>query len=244
MLVRQFGVVIHCVRDGLVLNALSPDEDWLRWDIFNHFNAKQIADHTKNVVDGMVKRMEMGLAPYKGPFGYRNQPCETENGIINAFVFDPGPDKYMKEAFEMVALGNKLPTEVKRILDSRYCHLTKKLSRKRFYDLLRNPFYYGDFLYNCELYQGNPKLHPPLIDFDLWNRVQEVLNGRKKYLTVKNHHYAGIIRCGGKILDSNGNETEEICGCAVTAEEHKKKLKGGGINTHPDPQIEVLLFSR
>ena len=35
------------------------------------------------------------------------------------------------------------------------------------------------------------------------------------------------MNCNGKILDENGNLTDEVCGCAITAERTKKTFKNG-----------------
>ena len=73
----------------------------------------------------MIKRVERGLPSCKGPFGYKNyRPHEDAESI---YVFDNGPDRYMREAFELVATRVHTPTEVKRILDSRYPSLAESV---------------------------------------------------------------------------------------------------------------------
>ena len=42
----------------------------------------------------------------------------------------------------------------------------------------------------------------------------------------------GLIRCGGKILDEAGNETDKDCGYGVTAEEKRKPMKDGTVKSH------------
>ena len=85
---------------------------------------------------------------------------------------------------------------------------------KRLYSILRNPFYYGDFKWKDEIYKGNVEFQPPIVSYEVWKRVQNVLDGRSKHkVTSKQFHYLDLIRCGGRILDSRGYETESLA-CA------------------------------
>ena len=100
-LIRSRGVTLHCIRDNLKLTALSPLEDWLRWDLFNNLNEKFIKDHTRNVMDGIIKRIEKGLYPGKAPFGYKNfRPNED---ALSVFVLNGESASFMKEAFELIS---------------------------------------------------------------------------------------------------------------------------------------------
>ena len=229
-LVRSIGVTLHCARDHLKLTAQSTLEDWMRWDLFNNLNEKFIKDHTRNVMDGMIKRIEMGLFPGKAPFGYRNYRASERDTSV--FQFREPAASYMKSAFELFSTGRYTEMSLKAELDRRYPQLTKKPPAKRFSELLRNPFYYGEFDYGGERHQGNPELHPPMISRDMWERVQEILrrpSRNRKKATLKEHPYLGILRCGGLRLDASGNPTEQICGAAITAEEKRKKLSDGTV---------------
>src|SRR5690606_25777524 len=101
---------------------------------------------------------------------------------------------------------------------------------KRVGDILRNPFYYGWFRVKGEIYEGHPMHHPKIISKKLFDNVQNVLNEphrNKTKVSQKSHAYLGLIKCGGKILDTNGQESKEVCGCSITAEEKRKKLSDG-----------------
>lgn len=233
-LIRGHDVSLHCIRDNLVLTRLSPLEDWMKWDIFNALNEKQSADHTKNVMDGMIKRLEMGLSCSKAPYGYRNfRPSEKE---LSVFVFNGKTADFMRIAFELVATSlyslEDVATELHYHKD--FLDLKRKPSAKRLSDLLRNPFYYGNFVWgDGELRKGNPEGHPPLVSYELWNKVQAVLGENPSKAHHGEHHYLEMIRCGGHILNENGVETDEPCGCAVTAEKVPKKLADGTVKKYP-----------
>src|SRR6185503_2076624 len=60
-------------------------------------------------------------------------------------------------------------------------------------DALRNPFYYGYFLYRGELYKGD---YEPIITKKLFDKVQEVMNG-KGFKKIRTHYYIfkSLILC-------------------------------------------------
>ena len=90
----------------------------------------------------------------------------------------------------------------------------KNLIKSTVQRTLRNPFYYGDFLWKGKLYKGT---HEPLVNRELWNKTQEVLDrfeNKKmlsKYNTLK-FTFKGLLTCGE-------------CGRTITAE---KKIKPSG----------------
>ncbi len=225
----NLGITIHFSRERRKLTCKSDIEDLLLWDVNNILNEKFIRDHTKNVMDGMVKRIEMGLFPCKAPYGYKNFRGEDQ---LSVFKFDPNCAPYAKRAFELFATGNFSEPALKKQLDNEFPEVKKKPNPKFFGKLLRNPFYYGDFWYDGMTYRGNPKYHPALVSFTLWSKVQDVLNnpGRSKQKVITlSHPYIGLVKCGGKIIDDQGNETDVDCNCSVTAEEKRKKLANGDI---------------
>lgn len=228
-LVRNHGVTLHCVRDKLKLTDKSSFDDWMRWSIFNLLNKKFIDDHTKNVAGGIVKRIENGLYSGKAPFGYKNyRPAED---ALSYFVFDPVAKPVMETAFEIFGTGDYSVSALERELKTRFPGV-KIPGYKRLWELLVNPFYYGDFIYDGELHKGNPDYHPPMIPFSLWKKVQDIFdrpNRSKQKCTSRDHPYIGLIKCGGQILDSEGYLTDEICGCSVTAEAIKKTLANGNV---------------
>lgn len=229
----DLGVTLHCARDGLKLHSKSPLEDWMRWDLFNSLNAKFSEDHRKNVAGGVIKRIEMGLAPSKAPFGYKNHRLDRSDKL-SVFVIEPEPSRYMRRAFELYATGVYGVHSLKKKLDGEFPCL-KTPSWKRLIVLLKNPFYYGEFIWDGVQYKGHPEYHPRLITFALWKKVQDVFAQPEKSVrkvTERNHPYIGLIRCGGKILDDEGNETDEECRCSITGEEKRKKLKNGEIKRY------------
>jgi site-specific DNA recombinase len=226
----DLGVTIHFARNGKKLASQSDLAAWLTWHLENFKNQQYIVEHRQNVWGGMMKRVEIGLFPGKAPFGYKNHRPSKDD--LSTFIFVPGPDAYMKKAFELFASGSYTETRLHAELENSFCHLPKRPGLKRFSELLRNPFYYGDFIFDGELHHGNPDCHPPLISQSLWARVQDVLTGRYRTRTSKKAHpYLGLIRCGGHLLGAAG-EIGQVCDAAVTAEEQRKRLVDGSVKLH------------
>ena len=86
----------------------------------------------------------------------------------------------------------------------------KKMPLSSVEHILKNPFYYGHFLYRNEIHQGS---HKPMISKKLFDRIQEalILNGKpRKKRGPKNFQFLNFAVCGE-------------CGYSITAERHIKK---------------------
>ena len=77
--------------------------------------------------------------------------------------------------------------------------------------ILTNPFYYGYFRYNKEIFKG---IHKQIIDKPLFDKVQGIILSRSKN-RKKTHSFSftNLIKCSE-------------CGYMVTAENHQKYYKG------------------
>lgn len=78
------------------------------------------------------------------------------------------------------------------------------MSRSNVHRLLQKRVYTGDFDWNGRTYRGS---HEPLISTALFERVQEILDGRystKEKVTKHEFAFSGLVNCG-------------YCGCALVA---------------------------
>lgn len=84
---------------------------------------------------------------------------------------------------------------------------SRHISKTTIEGILKSPFYYGRFRNNGELIEGK---HTPLVSKELWDRVQDRLNGKtqRKHGTKHVFTYRGFLSCGE-------------CGCSITAEKKK-----------------------
>jgi hypothetical protein len=86
----------------------------------------------------------------------------------------------------------------------------KKMSLSSVEHILKNPFYYGHFLYCGELHQRS---HKPMISKKLFDQIRQVLKDKgklRKKSKQKDFKFLGFARCGE-------------CGYAITAEKQIKK---------------------
>ncbi|KKS80086.1 MAG: Recombinase [Candidatus Beckwithbacteria bacterium GW2011_GWA2_43_10] len=149
----------------------------------------------------------MGIAPP----GYFN------NRLTRKMDLDPKTSQYVKKAWQLYSTGQYSYQQLADWLfkkgvtaKGRDDGQPKVLAVNAVYSLLSNPFYYGEFKYNGEIYQG---VHQPLITKDLFDQVQGVILSRSKNRkTEHNFELTNLIKCSG-------------CGYMITAEEHKKYYK-------------------
>jgi len=168
-----------------------------------------LAENTKR---GLRQKVRRGEYPSRAPFGYLNDSrtktihVHKKNSVI------------LKQIFATYKQGESRLQDIANYLAE--CGIKsrrgKRLHVSRITFLLRNPFYYGFFKYNGELYQGR---HQPLISKQLFDQVQEQLDrkGRPHHKTKwEPRTLCGLFHCS--------------CGMMITGEEKVKHQKNG--NTH------------
>jgi len=84
----------------------------------------------------------------------------------------------------------------------------RRLFKSEVHRLLRNPIYYGDFVWDGQPYTGS---HAAIISRDLFDAAQTVFARRPRTRYPKQQHaFMGRLTCAR-------------CGCAITAERKKGK---------------------
>ncbi len=167
-----------------------------------------------NAKRGMKTKCEMGWRPGVAPPGYLNDKN------TNTIVLDPERSPLLKELFNKVAKQGYSGRDAWEWIngDAGYrSRIGNKMSLSNVYTILKNIFYYGEFDYGDNHYQGK---HKPLITKEIFNQVQERIKGSPKgKYSQKCFHFIRMIKCGA-------------CGAGISAEERFKHLKGGGINRY------------
>jgi DNA invertase Pin-like site-specific DNA recombinase len=164
---------------------------------------------SENIKRGIRQKLRKGEYPGLAPVGYLNE-LRT-----HTIVQDPERADTVKKMFSEYSEGTKSLKYLQELsfslgLVSR--RTNKPLSLSRIERLLKNPFYYGVFCINGELYEGQ---HSPLISKKLYDEVQEVIANRGKPKTYKEENkfsFLNLFTCGE-------------CGRSITAE---KKVKPSG----------------
>lgn len=164
-----------------------------------------------NVKRGIRAKCEMGWRPGPAPIGYYNRSFSGVKDI----VIDPDRGEIVKEMFERVAENGESGRTLKKWLDT--CLTTrsgKKVPLSLIYQMLKNPFYYGEFQYPVESgiwYKGG---HEPLTTKETFEQVQRQLlvPFEKAQWGTKVFTFKGFFRCA-------------TCGSSIVGEEKWRKRR-------------------
>jgi DNA invertase Pin-like site-specific DNA recombinase len=158
---------------------------------------------SENIKRGHRQKLRKGIWPGFAPLGYLN------NHKTKAIDTDKEKSPVIRKCFELYSTGEYTLKSIKQFLaDTKIdSHKGNVLSCSCVQRMLKNPFYYGVFKFNGEIYQGS---HEPIISKKLFDSVQQVMNNRGKKKRKRKHEFAfsGLMRCGN-------------CGCLITAETQK-----------------------
>ena len=196
---------IHLAKENEVLSKDSRSHQKLIHGI-KVLMAKNYSDNlSEEVQKGMNQKAHQGLWPSCAPLGYINN---RENHTIEP---DPKQGPIIRKGFELAATGQYSLAKLKRILFDhglRSARAKAELSKSQMQRLLSNPIYNGDFIWKGKLYKGK---HTPLIDKTLFDKVQVQMGFVKRSkMTRYSFAFTNTMTCGH-------------CGCAITAQEKRKK---------------------
>ena len=172
-----------------------------------------------NVKRGLRARCEMGFRPGVAPTGYLNEKYADKKCQVR---IDPKRAPVIKQMFERVANEQWSGRKVYRWLREIKFKTKngKSLVLGNIYLILRNHFYYGEFEYPVGSNNWYIGKHTPIINKELFDRVQLTLNENFIPKTEsKEFAFTKLIKCG-------------YCGSGISADEKFKKLKDGGVNRH------------
>jgi site-specific DNA recombinase len=168
--------------------------------------AKYYTDNLReNILRGIRQKLRRGELPAKAPLGYFNEPR------IRTIEPDKATFNKMKKILELFAEGNHTLTQIRDKMFSLGLvgRNGEPLHLSTIQGLLKNPFYYGMFIYRGELMQGS---HKPMISKKLFDKIQLAIhdNGKpRKKSKEKNFQFLGFAKCGE-------------CGYTITAERKTK----------------------
>lgn len=167
-----------------------------------------ITDLREDTARGIQRKLDKGHAPIFAPTGYKNdiykrQGEKTISGDRKNFDL-------MREIFRLAMTGRFTTNALyKNALDMGLTNSKDNpVSRSQMYDILRNPFYCGKFIYGNKLYQG---AHKPMITENEFDGLQEILDGRTVTQKItQDFILRGFVKCG-------------YCGYQIIGERHTKK---------------------
>ena len=204
VLLEDLGVEINLVKEGEKISKESHSHAKFIHGIKVLMAKNYIDNLSEEVKKGMREKAEQGDWPGKAPIGYINNKVARKVEVD----FLRGP--LVKRAFELYAAGdyslNKLRKEI--YSDGLKSTNGRPLSKSMVEWILKNPFYFGEFVWKSDRYVGK---HEPLISRLLYEKVQTQLrrDGKPK-VRRGSFIFSGLLVCGR-------------CGCQITAEIKKGK---------------------
>jgi DNA invertase Pin-like site-specific DNA recombinase len=150
-------------------------------------------------VQGMRRKLQEGIFPWKPPLGYKTP---TKNGEKKTKPDQPVPGLFsgLQRAWREFATGAYTKAEIRRMMTS-WGVLTEKgcpLSPQSVDNLFSNPYYAGILLdaWSGEEYQGK---HVPMVSREEFARVQQITAGRNRSIPHRRDRpefpLKGLIRC-------------------------------------------------
>ena len=201
-LINDYDKEIHCVKEGLILGKNTKSAQKLHFDIQNALARHYLNNLSDEVKKGYDILVADGFYPHIPPIGY-NSKLENHLALV-----DTEKAHSIKRAFELCATGEYTERQISKILFDEGFRSRKgrKVGKSAIGKILHTHFYYSSFEWQGEIHQGN---HEPIISKDLFDKVQEVLNPKKKHGIKYDHAFTGLMVCGE-------------CGMGITAEIQKR----------------------
>jgi DNA invertase Pin-like site-specific DNA recombinase len=193
--VDDLEVEIHFVKEGVVLSRGSRSSEKFMHGIKVLMAKNYIDNLSEEARKGMQEKAEQGIWPTKCPLGYRNVSGSDGKKIIAA---DPAIAPLIAKLFEWYARGDislKEATRKAHAAGLAYPRSGAKVPVSTIHTILRNRLYTGWFEWNGKLIQGQ---HEALVPVELWERVQDVIDGRFSNNTRRGRRdfaFSGLISC-------------------------------------------------
>ena len=197
--IDDLDLTLIFVKEGSVLNKHSRSHEKFIHGIKVLMAKNYIDNLSEETRKGLLEKAEEGEFPALAPLGYRHDK------VNKTIELDEKRAPIIREMFALYATGEYS-------IRGLQAHITRQrltsrkgnpVMRSSIAEMLKNPFYYGDFIWSGKQYHGK---HPPIIDKALFDRVQAVISNKNRTRdNVRGFAYTGILKCAE-------------CGCSITAE--------------------------
>lgn len=164
-------------------------------------NAYRSRNDAIKIKDGLRKKAELGGTPTRTKLGYLNKQRMDGRNSIRYVELDPDRHHHMQYAFQAFATGE---WSLRGLVDELYERGLRsnpggrapgKVGRSALHRLLRDPYFKGVVVWKGVEYEGT---HPRLVSDQLFDRVQQILDGRSEGRdnSWRHRHYVkGSVFC-------------------------------------------------
>ena len=201
------GFNIHLIQDNMVLSEFSRPQDFLIFEINNGFSNLYSRNLSLEVSSKMREKAEQGYYPSHAMVGYRTERIKKRSYLI----VDETKAPFIRDVFNLYATGSYSYMSLAAEMRKRGFMISKcvKCGKSNIEDILNNPVYMGEFIWNGKRYIGK---HEPIISPELYYLCQKII--KEKTSTCRdnklNFLFTGLIKCA-------------VCGCSLVGEIKKKK---------------------
>ena len=161
------------------------------------------ANLAAEVRKGMDQKAKRGIKPGKAPIGYLNTGTEIAGRPIRTITRDPELADTVTWCLNQFATGNWTVRSLRNAAIERGLRYRatarlpeRPISNNGIHGMLRNPFYAGILVYKDIEYPGD---HEPLITPEVFDRIQNVLDGNNTTGSNKSwqhpHYLKGTLYC-------------------------------------------------
>lgn len=187
---------IHFVKQNLIIHKNSKSNDKFMWDIHLAVARQYSNNLSEETKKGLFEKANEGWYPGNHKRGYKSI---GDRGHKVWVVDEDAPDwKYLEMAFVMFNTGNyTLRTLSQELYKQGWNVNRKQISISELHNLLRDPFYCGQFIWREKLYK-NAK-HKGIVSEELFYSVQERLQRKVKAGKFLKHEFTfggGLMVCG------------------------------------------------
>lgn len=183
---------IHFVKENFIVNRNTRAHENLVWDMkvaIARFYTNNLSEEVKK---GQKAKLESGWMPQRPCLGYKtigDKGHKTQ-------VIDENVAPLIRQAFELYASGNYSLKFLAEVMFNKGLKAPseKKLASSTFYNILTNPFYIGQIIWNKKVYSGN---HEPIVSQALFDKVQLKIKRKLSATQFKKHLFIfkGNMRC-------------------------------------------------
>ena len=231
--VDELGLEIHFIKENCVVSPESRSHEKFMHGIKVLMAKNYIDNLSEEVRKGQKEKAEQGGWPSCAPLGYLNVLGQDGK---RAIIPDLERAPLVAKLYEWYATGDRSLKDVGVMARDAGLNFRKShtpVNTAEVHRILRQRLYSGDFVWGGKVYRG---VHEPIISRELWEQVQEVMDGRFIRRPKRRKHrfaFGGLIRCGH-------------CGCALTGDVKKGRYVyyrcSGYKGRCPDPYVreEVL----
>ncbi len=197
---------IHFVKENFIVNRNTRAHENLVWDMKVAIARFYTSNLSEEVKKGQKEKIAQGWMPTRPALGYKtigesghkiHVPDGEENGVLT------GKAAHIRRMFELYATGNYSLSrlEVELYEAGMRSRTGKKLGMSSIHRLLSDPFYIGKIRWNGQIYPGQ---HKPLVNKDLYDKVQKILRRQLKgsHFTKHDHLLTSKVfcsNCGGML---------------------------------------------